>query len=252
MLTLNRISVLTFLIAAFLPLVAVKAADVAIKGAKPGVWTMDYDAALAAAKKNDCPIFLDFTGSDWCFWCKLMDRSVFSLAEWTDYAAKKGLYLVAIDFPRDASHIPAAYQTRNQKLQRKFQVSGYPTFIILDSDGKTRLGQLGASRNSTPKKFIKQVESVLRFRDKEIKQTIARLGKEKGARYQKTMQAFKAEKAKLEAWLKTRPQRTEENTAFYTNTVKKMNTLQKQLDAFTAVPTVKPVKVQKPRGSTTK
>ena len=38
---------------------------------------MDYDAALTLAEEKKLAVFLDFTGSDWCGWCKLMDRSVF-------------------------------------------------------------------------------------------------------------------------------------------------------------------------------
>ena len=48
------------------------------EGAEAGVWTQDTDAGFALAKEAGLPILLNFTGSDWCYWCKLMDRPLMS------------------------------------------------------------------------------------------------------------------------------------------------------------------------------
>ena len=50
----------------------------ATKGAELGEWTMDVSAAKKLAKSKNKPVFLCFTGSDWCGWCKLMEKNVFS------------------------------------------------------------------------------------------------------------------------------------------------------------------------------
>ena len=138
---------------------ALLAAAPATKGAKAGEWTMDFDAAKALAKEKNLPILINFTGSDWCGWCKLMDKLVFSKPEWTSFA-KESLATVFIDFPRDKTLVPMHFVSRNETLSRQFGVEGYPTYILLAPDGVTRLGQLGASRNATPEAFIADIKKL--------------------------------------------------------------------------------------------
>lgn len=135
-------------------------ATVAVKGAEVGLWTQDFDAAKALAKEKKLPLLINFTGSDWCYWCKLMDKEVFSKEEWKAYAKEK-LVLAFINFPKNSKLVPKEFVKRNRQLQEMFGVEGYPTYILLYTDGETVLGRLGASREITPKKFIKDVESLL-------------------------------------------------------------------------------------------
>jgi thiol-disulfide isomerase/thioredoxin len=69
-------------------------------GAKEG-WLDDLEKAKTQAKAENKKILLDFTGSDWCGWCKKLDKEVFSQQAWKEYAAKH-LVLVEVDFP----HVP--------------------------------------------------------------------------------------------------------------------------------------------------
>ena len=69
-----------------------------------GEWTSDFEAAKKTSKEKNLPMMLDFTGSDWCGWCKLMDRKVFAEKAWDDWA-KTNVVCVTIDFPRDESKI---------------------------------------------------------------------------------------------------------------------------------------------------
>ena len=128
-------------------------------GAELGVWTQDYAAATNAAATDGKPVFLDFTGSDWCGWCMLMENKVFCTQEWQDWAATN-IYLVTLDFPHDKSKVPEDYQKRNRELSTQYGVRGYPTYIVLNSKGE-KLGQLGADRNAKPAKFIRQLCNVL-------------------------------------------------------------------------------------------
>jgi len=134
-------------------------------GATPGEWTQAYQAAKAIAAEKGLPILLNFSGSDWCYWCKLMDKQVFSKQEWKDWA-KDNLVMVLIDFPRDKSLVPAEYVARNEGLLKKYSVAGFPTFILLSSDAQAVLGQLGNSRNATPKSFIAEIEALTSAKDK--------------------------------------------------------------------------------------
>lgn len=145
----------------------VTGAEAGADAVKPGQWTMDLDAAKKMANEKKIPILLDFSGSDWCGWCKLMEKSVFAEQKWKDYA-KDNLMMVMIDFPQDTSLVPEKYVKRNAELKIKYAVQGYPAFIFLDDDGETVLGQLGASEGQTPEGFIKSLQGFFRYRPAEV------------------------------------------------------------------------------------
>lgn len=141
---------------------AATAAEVAEKGAELGKWTSDAPAAQELAKTTGKPLFIQFTGSDWCGWCKLMDGKVFSTTEWADYA-KDNLVLLYIDFPRGKQQ-SKELKEQNDKLAEQYGIGGFPTYIILDAQGK-QIGQLGASQDATAQGFIDQVKDVLILQD---------------------------------------------------------------------------------------
>ena len=116
-------------------------------------WGTDYTAALALAKQEERKVFLFFTGSDWCGWCMRLEREILRMPEFTDFAAEN-LVLVKIDFPR-RTRLPAAEAAQNQRLAQQYGVRGYPTVIILNSDGET-VGDLGYQEGG-PKPFIRRI-----------------------------------------------------------------------------------------------
>src|SRR5436853_7272285 len=118
--------------------------------AKEG-WLDDFEKAKAQAKTENKKILLDFTGSDWCGWCKKLEREVFSQQAWKDYAAKK-LVLVELDFPK-GFQLPEETKKQNDKLAQKFKIQGYPTIIITSASGLQK-GQLGYVEGG-PDAFIK-------------------------------------------------------------------------------------------------
>jgi len=134
-----------------------------IDGATAGKWTMDLDAAKTLAAEKKLPILLDFSGSDWCSWCKVMEENVFSQPEWAAYATNN-LIMVLLDFPSDKSLVPEKYVARNEALQTKYGVQGFPSFIVIDDDGETELGRLGSGRDKTPATFQGELEQLFRNR----------------------------------------------------------------------------------------
>ncbi len=132
---------------------------VVVDGYVDGKWTMDLKAAREYAKKHNLPIMLNFTGSDWCVWCKLMEKQVFSKQKFYDFAKGK-IVLVWIDFPRNKDLVPEKYAERNKKIANLYGVRGLPTYVILDSKGN-EIARLGASRDITVDKFINQLKEVL-------------------------------------------------------------------------------------------
>lgn len=131
-----------------------------IDGASPGEWTHDWDAATSAAKETGLPVFVNFTGSDWCPWCKVLARQVFSQPEWSEWA-RKNVYLVHIDFPNDKSLVPAKYRARNGDLARRYKIGGYPTCLLLDPATLEPIERFGASRDVTAAGFIAQVSAAM-------------------------------------------------------------------------------------------
>ena len=100
-------------------------------------------------------VLLDFTGSDWCPWCIKFDKEVFNTKEFKDYAAKH-LVLVELDFPHKKQQSDELKKA-NKEMQQKYNVSGFPTFVVLNSDGKKIGEQVGYSEGG-PKAFIAKLE----------------------------------------------------------------------------------------------
>jgi protein disulfide-isomerase len=208
-----------------------QAADkVELEGAKVGIWTMDFDAAVKLAGEKNLPLMLNFTGSDWCGWCKLMDKNVFAEEEWKAYA-KDNVLLVTLDFPNDKSIVPEKYVKRNEKLREQFGVGGYPSYVVLDNDGETKLGQLGAGREKTPASFIDEFKGVVRMSIGAIEAYVkANPGKADG--YKAAIEEFQTAKKSLMDWLKTKPKRTEENTKKFEGFNKRIGEAETSLKAF--------------------
>lgn len=103
-------------------------------------WLTDIDAARAAAKDDNRPILAYFTGSDWCGWCKKLDREILSKPEFHAYA-QDHLVLLKLDFPRHTAQPPELSQA-NQTLAQRFHVRGFPTIVMLDKYGN-EIGRTG-------------------------------------------------------------------------------------------------------------
>ncbi len=116
------------------------AATLALPAAEGADWSTDYKAALVQAKAENRHVLLFFTGSDWCSWCKRLQKEVLRTPEFNKYAGEK-LILVELDFPHAVPQ-SRAVKVQNEKLADRFKIEVYPTVIVLDSSGK-KVGQLG-------------------------------------------------------------------------------------------------------------
>lgn len=215
---------------ALLPFISSVHAKVVTEGAKLGEWTMDYDAAVALAKKEDKPILINFTGSDWCGWCKLMDKNVFAGKEFIDYAAKN-VVLVTIDFPRDKSIVPTKYVKRNNDLKNDFGVRGYPTYILLESDATSKVAKLGAGRDKTPASFVKEIQGALKTSKKGVADYI-KANPKKAEAFKKAIAEVEAKTKLLQDWIKTSPQQNDENMKKYKKFIADIETAKSALNKF--------------------
>lgn len=119
-------------------------------------WTDSFPEAITMAKEQDRQVFMFFTGSDWCGWCKRLDDEVLSTPEFARYAAEK-LVLLKVDFPKKVQQ-PDDLKAQNQALAKRFRVAGYPTVIVFSSTGK-RLADLGYQPGG-PEPFVNSLAAL--------------------------------------------------------------------------------------------
>lgn len=93
-------------------------------------WLVNIEEAYAISKKTNKPILANFTGSDWCGWCKRLRAEVFSKPEFKDWA-EKNVILLELDYPRKTK-LPQQQAQQNAGLQQAFQVKGFPTIWVFD------------------------------------------------------------------------------------------------------------------------
>jgi thiol-disulfide isomerase/thioredoxin len=99
-------------------------------------WVADFDRAVERARKEGKDLLVDFTGSDWCGWCIRLHEEVFAHEAFLS-SARREFVLVALDFPR-AAEIKAKVPNpaRNEELQGKYGVRGFPTVLLMNADGE--------------------------------------------------------------------------------------------------------------------
>jgi protein disulfide-isomerase len=120
-------------------------------------WTTDYKAALDQAKSQNKQVLLDFTGSDWCGYCKLLDKEVLAQSSFKDFADKNYI-LVTIDFPQQ-KQLPDDLKAQNDGLQKQFHVDGFPTLIVIDAAGNELGREVGYGPGSGPDAVISKLKS---------------------------------------------------------------------------------------------
>jgi thioredoxin-related protein len=125
-------------------------------GAEELQWTTDLPKAQAKAKSENKLVVMDFTGSDWCPWCIKLNKEVFSTPEFVAYA-NKNLVPVEVDFPNKKEQ-SSELKKANQALQKKYDIKGYPTVVVLNGEGK-KVGELGYQPGG-PKAFIAELEKL--------------------------------------------------------------------------------------------
>jgi thioredoxin-related protein len=102
-------------------------------------WLTDFKKAQEEAKATNKLLLIEFTGSDWCPPCRMLQRDVLSTREFQEYAIKNFI-LLEVDFPR-AKPQTAELARQNQMLSERFGIDGFPSIILLNADGK-KLGEL--------------------------------------------------------------------------------------------------------------
>lgn len=112
----------------------------------PG-WYVDLEEAERISQETGKPILANFTGTDWCGWCKVLKREVFATKKFKEWAAEN-VVLLEVDFPKSFK-LPQEIASQNAGLQRALRVSGYPTIWVFKTTTNPDTG--GRSLNAMAK-----------------------------------------------------------------------------------------------------
>ncbi len=97
-------------------------------------WVMDIAKAKEMARLEGKDILINFTGSDWCGWCKRLDEEVFVHSIFNENAGKQYVYLY-LDFPRsEEAKAKVIDEALNMEARVAMGVDGFPTIILADAE----------------------------------------------------------------------------------------------------------------------
>jgi thioredoxin-like negative regulator of GroEL len=108
--------------------------------------TPKFEDVLAKAKAEKKPVFVDFS-TEWCGWCRKLEKETFSQASVAD--VMKALINVHVD----------AEKGEGPDLAKRYGVHGFPTLVVVDADG-AEIDRIVGYR--PPAKFQAEIERMLR------------------------------------------------------------------------------------------
>lgn len=98
-----------------------------------------YEVGLKLAEESGKQMMIDFSTS-WCGYCRKMDRETFSDPKVIDYI-NTNFVPIKIDGDSRREVNIDGFKTTEKKLTKEvYGVSGYPTFVFLESNG-SRIGR---------------------------------------------------------------------------------------------------------------
>jgi len=130
------------------------AAPARVTARSAGQWVTDYAGARVEARATNRKVFVLFTGSDWCIWCKRLEGEILSQPAFAEFA-RDNLVLVKLDFPNHSPQ-PPELKAQNQKLAQHYGIRGYPTVVVLNSAG-AKVGEMGYMKGG-PEPFVAQLK----------------------------------------------------------------------------------------------
>ena len=125
----------------------------------PNGWFDDYDAALEKARRENKPMLLLFTGSDWCGFCIKLRKNVLDKGDFKGFA-KKHLVLVYIDSPK-RTKLPKALVEQNRALKAKYGAGGGVPNTLIVSPNEKVIGRIGGCPKN-PKDYMKRLREIVK------------------------------------------------------------------------------------------
>lgn len=122
-------------------------------------WENSYSKAQSKAKKEGKPLLLFFTGSDWCGPCKRLVSDFFESERFKEVTNDK-FVLYEADFPRNRDLVTKSQRTDNNNLKAKYNISAYPTIILINEEGNVLGKRKGYNLMRDPSYHFDLIESV--------------------------------------------------------------------------------------------
>lgn len=122
-------------------------------------WETNVETAIELAKAEGKSVMLEFTGSDWCPPCIMMQKKVFSKKEFVD-TASEDFILVHLDFPKGDPEL----KKKNDPYAKEYKIEGFPTIVLLDSEGK-EFNRFFASEYPEVDSFLANLDDSLEKKD---------------------------------------------------------------------------------------
>ncbi len=121
-------------------------AAIVAAGTTSSEWMLnDYDAALAAARKSNRLVFVDFTGYT-CTNCRWMEANIFNRP---DVGAQLGQFVLARLYTDGDGEM---YERQQAFQEKTFGTVALPLYAVVDAEGKVRATFTGLTRD--PSEFI--------------------------------------------------------------------------------------------------
>ena len=116
---------------------------------------LTIEEAQELAEKEPRKVFVDVY-TDWCGWCKKMDKTTFADASVVEYA-NKHFYAVKLKADSENKVMFHGKEVTQAELARALRVSGYPTIVFFDESFKQFQPVSGFRQ---PDEFIKMLRQV--------------------------------------------------------------------------------------------
>jgi thioredoxin-related protein len=121
----------------------------------PSIVWREFDVGLDQAKAGGKRVLVDVY-TDWCGWCKRMDRDTYAKTEVQKYVAQAFIPVrLNAESSRKVRYKGSEYSLR--QLASGFRVNGYPTTLFFEADGThivTAPGYMNASDFLTVLRYI--------------------------------------------------------------------------------------------------
>ena len=106
-------------------------------------WFLTYDEAMEEAKEKNRPVLIDFY-TDWCSWCKQLDRTTYS----DPAVVRKGEEFVSLKIDADDQ----------RPLAARYKVGAFPTILFINPEG-IEIHRVVGFR--PPEDFLKEMDTAL-------------------------------------------------------------------------------------------
>lgn len=125
----------------------------AVAAERAAEWHTSYEAAMAEAESRGRPVFVLFTGSDWCPHCRTLEKNVIDTPLFREAIGDR-VVLLLVDLPREG--ISEAVRFERSKVCIQYGVRSFPAVVILGPDG-TKLAEKKGYQGQSAQSWVAEM-----------------------------------------------------------------------------------------------